>query len=744
MRNIIHNESFSGTTHLLIGSSSTPNAMPSFLTTSLPPISHTLLALDISANFLGALPPVLAVCENLEELNIAFNPLRVLPVFLADLTNLRVLIADSTGISTLSDTLMDLHKLHTISVRKNKLHALPSWLCLLPELQTLCVDGNPFQGPWKALVEPLLSKVPMSPMYTPMTPSFPPPSPAIQNPTTSATDTDIDDSSDSGPPSARVEGHIQSPEDEDHTITPDRAPPILGRSVTSPLPLNPPVPPQARGLVRTRTTPNRTHFNQSRDYKADLPTSTQGRSDDPPRQDNIDQSITRELRKMKSAGDLRRGKPAIPPSADPRISPPQKSLTRYPASASSSNLLGGEHPKSPVMNQRFATMGPSSGLNGNSSHPNMNSMRPQLTRSLWDSAPENADNGLPYPDRVSSLHYSKTTSSPKPSPSDLQDGKYPSRIQSSKDGKERGGGRWGFLKKMSMGKIKLESPPPPIPPRPGMRHPPSSGGPSSPPPISVTPSMSGYERLSKIPQIDMRFSTAGILEALSPSLSVPLSPPRTEKQPAKDVLQPPPASATLLTPHLAQPRPSKRRSFLPVDAPGNLSINIPLESSPYSPALDAVKDRRELEITNVTTPSSSLDTGKYLHRDEERAREAYTRALRSVMAYLKDMNDLGLSQQSNPMSIYGAATDDVLTPRSRRPTIVDGQQREVSMALCGSPTSSELTGQLRSMESIAGLRNGGSTQTLSVATTDSNGSSDERKFKDDKGKRAMIVREIVM
>jgi hypothetical protein len=113
------------------------------------------------------------------------------------------------------------------------------------------------------------------------------------------------------------------------------------------------------------------------------------------------------------------------------------------------------------------------------------------------------------------------------------------------------------------------------------------------------------------------------------------------------------------------------------------------------------------------------------------------------MAYLKDMNDLGLSHQPNLMSMYGAA-DDILVARSRRPTVVDGQ-REVSMAFSGSTSSSLLdsTSQLRSLESMAGLRSGGSIQTLSVATTDSSGSSEERKFKDDKGKRAMVVREIV-
>jgi hypothetical protein len=42
------------------------------------------------------------------------------------------------------------------------------------------------------------------------------------------------------------------------------------------------------------------------------------------------------------------------------------------------------------------------------------------------------------------------------------------------------------------------------------------------------------------------------------------------------------------------------------------------------------------------------------------------------------------------------------------------------------------------------MRSGTSSQTLSVVTTDSSGSQEERKFKDDKGKRAMVIREIVV
>jgi hypothetical protein len=54
----------------------------------------------------------------------------------------------------------------------------------------------------------------------------------------------------------------------------------------------------------------------------------------------------------------------------------------------------------------------------------------------------------------------------------------------------------------------------------------------------------------------------------------------------------------------------------------------------------------------------------------------------------------------------------------------------------------DMSGQLRPSESIAGLRSGSSSQTLSVVTTDSC-SSEERKFKDDKGKRVKVIQEIL-
>jgi hypothetical protein len=108
------------------------------------------------------------------------------------------------------------------------------------------------------------------------------------------------------------------------------------------------------------------------------------------------------------------------------------------------------------------------------------------------------------------------------------------------------------------------------------------------------------------------------------------------------------------------------------------------------------------------------------------------------MAYLKDLNDLGLSQQPNPISPYGASAEDAPIPRSRRPT---ESGREIPMVMNNSTQG--LSGQLRSMSSMTGLRAEIPNQTLSVITTDSIGSNDERKFKDDKGKRVMVVQEII-
>ncbi|KAF9480056.1 hypothetical protein BDN70DRAFT_857500 [Pholiota conissans] len=764
-----------GTTHLLIGSSSTPNAVPAFLTINIPQIAHSLLALDISTNFLGALPPVLSICENLEELNVASNPLRVLPVFLAELTNLRVLIADSTGISTLPDALVDLDKLHTISIRRNKLHLLPSWLCLLPALQTLCIDNNPFQGPWKALVDPLLAKVPSTPVYPPSTPMLPNSAGLQSNPDTETDGTDTDDLSDHESPH---QNHFSnpSPEEEDHTITPERAP-FLSRATTSPFPASLPVP-QPKPLVRTRTTPNRAYFEGTR---AKAPPANANNALDPrthnqPVGRSQDAPGEHEIRKMKSAGDLRRGKVANAGAPESEM-PSRPPMMHYMTSQSSTNLLNvSSGPSSPAGQRmvesypkRFASLGPNSQFMAPARGQTPNAARPQLSQSMWDSSPALQTSVSMEPDRASS--YTGPPPPPLSQKAESYDngksgrGQRPTREKSS---------RWGFLKKMSMGKIKPETPsspssspsgsPNPSRVAPHITRPHTSAGTQNGNGGAVGPPRIGLERVNETPRLDLRLSTTGMLDSM-PSLSVQpapnfATPPRmqlnNESMPpplppggaiSPNTLFPPSTSSNgLLSPTMLQPRTTKRRSFLPVEAPGMMAVSIP-ENSAFIGGVVVARDGEEQYSQDAPpTPVSPhiIDHVQYIRREEDRAREAYMRALRSVMAYLKDMHDLGIGGASPP-DVHGNGAP---VARMRRPTVGEAAARELSIMSAGSSTlamsMSENPAHLRSFDSGTGSRSGASSQTLSVATTDSSGSGEERKFKDDKGKRAMVIREIVI
>jgi len=158
-------------------------------------------------------------------------------------------------------------------------------------------------------------------------------------------------------------------------------------------------------------------------------------------------------------------------------------------------------------------------------------------------------------------------------------------------------------------------------------------------------------------------------------------------------------------------------------------------------------DEEQLLTPSPITPQTAEPTQR---REEERAREAYTRSLRSVMAYLRDMNDLSVTQLSL-MNMHTQSTPDITGsgPRPRRLTTADSGA-VVSDSALSSPSSvaASRTGssdQLRSPESIAQLRSHNGSQTTSIATSDSTGSvyGEERKFKDDSGRRMRVVKEIV-
>ncbi|OJT06934.1 Myosin-M heavy chain [Trametes pubescens] len=734
------------TTHLLIGSSTTPNTVPSFLANTLPQISSCLLALDISANFLGALPPALSGCVNLEELNIAYNPLRALPTFLATLSSLRVLIVDSTGISTLPESLASLEMLHTLSIRRNKMHSLPSWLCELTALETLLVDGNPFQGPWKALMEPLLSRSPLSPGMPPSTPMFPLHSASIRSTTTATTDDGYSDEL-----SPRVD-HV-SHEEEDLTVTSPRAPPALARSITAP-PSGQSNQLPSPGLSRTRTTPNRAYYDKSR-------TSSKGPKSmfseaGPSDFSRAAAESEKEVRRMKSAGELRRNAQRTPPASS-SSSPQRGALGEYggSASASSSNLLSiasSSSQDSQSVPRRFASLGVASGAMS----PTMSSRsRRTVDSSIWDSPTEEETLVEPVPPLPNKVIFPQEGAY-------AMDHALPPRPRMKED-KDKSS-RWGFLKKMSMGKMRTDQPPPLSRSSMHQSQVPlhqQSPFPSRPPPP---------RQMVSTPLLDVRISTTGtLLQQPEPADELPIMPSISRKH-SNDLLKltaspldqlkkmsneaakqaPTGSSNSLLVPGGLQvtSRANKRRSFLPIDVS---PIPIPAASQ-FVPGVTATNSE-EQEESMLPAPSpvqrspvQPENTYEELQRrEEERAREARIRALRSVMSYLKDMHDLTRSQ-TQTLSLYGLASLDSQSPgtRSRRPTMVDNGR------LNENPTASIMSGGSSSRPDSVNLRStegriGSTTQTNSVATTDSTGSGggEEKKYKDDKAKRSRIIREIV-
>jgi hypothetical protein len=714
--------------------------MPSFLTTAIPDISHTLLALDISANFLHALPPCLASCLCLEELNIASNPLRVLPVFLSHLTALRVLIADATGIFTLPDVFSALDRLHTLSVRRNKMNALPSWLCLLPSLQTLFVDQNPFQGPWKALVEPLLVDRIQPP--TNANSSLAPQSPDSKSP-------DAENSL-VMPSADHASELVHSPEQE-VTVNLDRRAAQDG-SLTPPDSQAQPSPSPKSSLTRTRTAPNRARLREGGNRSLRPLTSASRLS--APKGMEEDQGYfgelgERRLRKMKSAGDLNGPasvavQPALP-------SPPRAPNSSLPTS-----------PSPAVRPARFASLGVASGSKANS-----NRARAAVTTSLWDDGSQESHDTAISSSRLSwaksgSLsrshqddgHVESDAQTSNPQQIPLRPRTNSGVLGSINDSSKEKPKRWGFLKKMSMNKLRVDSPQ-------SLSARPSITQSTTPRPTTSNsaPPSALVQRISRSPQIDLRFSTSGILDALtypSPSVSPTSS---IEKKPSVDALRtaipsssqtllvPSPTSMvpppTLLVPPLPTPRSMKRRSFLPLDA--HPQPHVAAASAPAS-TLTVPIPSVTLDGEDIATPTSApgpaaQNIEQAILQEEEKVREAYARALRSVMAYLKDMNDLGWMQIPPP-----PIPDEPTTPgtpgtpgtRPRRPTAGEGMRAvsEVSSHLGDGA-------HLRPGNSNGAPRSRSQTFSVSTSSSGYDAAGEERKSKDDKGKRAMVVREII-
>jgi hypothetical protein len=734
------NDTIPGTTHLLLSKSTTPNHIPHFLATHLPAIANTLLALDISCNYLASIPPALASCEILEELNIASNPLRALPIWLSNLKSLRVLIADATGCSTLPSALSGLVALHTLSVRRNRLYSLPAWLCKLTGLETLLVDGNPFQGPWKSLVEPLTPQVPS--IQSPITPqsAFPPHTAQSTYSVASSTKSIL-----------RAEAEIRfeqqltySPETETLELSyvpgsnsPQRRP--SQSQSQSPLPSTHPYarsngiyprssssPRNAMSMVSSASsTPHldetyisseragpRPRMNQrpkttmsNTGYRKSVFEPLEGEEEEGFDEDEPTTVLPRQAaRRMKSADELRR--------------------------AASTN--GAARAVSPIpVPARFATLGVK-----NTGSPI------RQTSPFWqESVAEDGSNPGEEEDRVP-----QSTPSTRPSSRAYQPDDSPPLAQSA-GGKT---GKWGFFKKMSMSRMRSTIS--------------ASSSPQPPPMMTRAATTAGNGRrpgartMASAPIVPRSAGGAtpvgaGGFAGFAPGPNLggsKTAPSSTQHTPSQSLLSVPQSSSaasssqSLLAPS-PTPRNVKRRSFLPLGDTGPPQLNIPIPSlSPFMPPTMAVgntyqdngvDDRTETPV-RVEAPSPSASPSPRMS-EEMQERERYQRALKMVMNYLRDMSDLGGGPSREGSMDEFPSKSSAGSSSLARQSAAEGSFSSAT-SLSNSSSSAGRPKVLRSAPSATSLRGG-----LSEHTADSAGSSDEKKFKEDKKKRANVIREIV-
>ncbi|KEP53832.1 RhoGEF domain protein [Rhizoctonia solani 123E] len=713
-----------GTTHLLLGSSPSSSSVSGFLAQVLPQISTTLLCLDISNNELTALPAALSACTHLEELNVSHNPLRSLPSSLGALVSLRVFIADACDIQALPSQLVNLGALHSLSVRANRLVMLPVWMCAMPSLEVLKIEGNTFAGPWRNLVEPLLPRDTSSPppntVYTAARAANSLPLLSTNGSLASPIVLGRPESqrSYSQQPSSAVDPRWSASGTSPISFYPtsNSAPHSPPRHAFSPPPHVTMSPPPATGLAHLQfpiQSPPSTAAKLNMHLGALAPTPRRKKkragggsisgseimTTDAESEVEATTSWASAPRRMKSADELRRfgDDQAPPPSAPilttaPTLPEPPQGVKRYMSLGVRSS------PSRPDSRQMWAG---GSARNSTVGAGSRNSTGPRGSRySATGLQGQKVEEDEVSPDASFEFGADEEPPSIARAASDervgqrysgVEDAYAQAKTAGTSPEEQRRKGRWGFLKKVSMGRLR---------------------------------SHSNAERLGRLPA-----AQTGNAPAM-PSLPQPIphpAPPRVDvtsaASPASSVLTARVlhdninGAGLLPVPSSAPPR-AKRRSFLPFDTPPTL--NIPITSGePFMPNVVALGEEPEEEMAAASEEAQR-------RADEEIARQQM--ALRGIMSYLRDMADL-----------EGGMSGVVASRRPPLTQYMDGRTKSD-----GSYASSTSTPpMLRSAPSTASLRGGQD----SVNTTDSSGSygqfAEDRKYKDDKGRRVAIVREII-
>ncbi|KAJ9117600.1 hypothetical protein QFC22_004450 [Naganishia vaughanmartiniae] len=712
-------EEFDGATHLLLSRVGLGEQVIDLLSVLLPVVASTLVVLDLSSNLMLNLPPLLARCHSLEELNISENPLVSLPSWMGELTNLRMLIADGCGLKSLPGDMVRARLLHTICVRRNRMINLPSWLSQLHKLEMLLVDDNPFAGYWQQMIDTILIKGPSD------IPPVPPlPTQFMRRPS---------DGVPLSSPTANLSPASEFPysSSNNQSLSSVNSPRSISSTLSqSPYPLD-----SSRQASQITLSPNITHANSPSSsgffgaYSVrDSPRSGVTSPVMAPVSIIPDSSRSTAHRFANDASRLPQGVSA--PGGKP-----SKALKRMRSAGALLGLRsmaeeghGAAVPPSPgavetLTSQPTRRQYSSFGRQGNK----------QMAMSTYDG--DLSSDGEDEPQRRT------MTQTAPPSSSSTASGAAPNKT-----------GKWGFLKKMSMSKMRGTTG--------------TSSSRPGPPAHSVSDSAKLHKRMpsrpgTKGPQSAMTLptmrgthhGTAGVSEF---GVTEHLGDASRDSRVTISSATVPVQSNTRL----------KRRSFLPIlDTPPSLNIPIP-SVAPFdaiSFATSPAHARRALptDVGPATSRSGSPDVRM---GDPGMGNRTYDIGLKSIMSYLGDLYDLSLpipvisagaevihsdasgasgsiSATSDPRSSSPAMAQGRGLPsvgrRSRRPTI-NADIGEHGDAINGNQSPLSMTD-----ESIAKLQSLSISRPDSVAREAPEEPVHQKKYKDDPVVRAGVVKHIL-
>ena len=305
-------------------------------------------------------------------------------------------------------------------------------------------------------------------------------------------------------------------------------------------------------------------------------------------------------------------------------------------------------------------------------------------------------------------------------------------------------GRWGFLRKMSMNKLRSEkgiTPTASIPARPTMMPPPLNHTNSDPvPKMPVRPSMNSTRSAATLPS--RRFVQADVSEFGQAAVRMPST---VSTMPLGGF-----ASNTPLTGggNYFPSAPGKRRSFLPVDGPPSISVPIP-STSPFMPTSASFEQREELlptarsehtieDITVIASSSGAFVSSPSIESDQDMR---YSAGLESIKSYLRDLFDLSrpVVEPYGGFEVVGGADKNQMSPpfqKDRPESPVTSKEDGLSIPEIRRTAAPGI--QLSRNTSSASFAESKRSSMAESSETTASG----KKFKNDRSKRARVIREI--